>query len=116
VRGRVGTLAASTLLLLAVATCAGPAATSAGPAATDHVDLPRSYLFSPVDIAVARGTKVTWTNSDQFSHSVRIVDGDQMVGIMKPGESVSFTFAKAGTYRYECTLHPQNMRGSVAVR
>jgi plastocyanin len=116
VRGRVGTLAASTLLVLSVATCAGPATTSAGPAATDHVDLPRSYLFSPADIAVARGTKVTWTNSDQFSHSVRIVDGDQMVGIMKPGDSVSFTFAAPGTFRYECTFHPQNMRGTVTVR
>jgi len=112
----VRTLAGSTLLLLSVATCAGPATTSAGPAAIDHVDLPRSYLFSPADIAVAPGTTVTWTNSDQFTHSVRLVDGDQMVGIMKPGESVAFTFAKAGTYRYECTFHPQNMKGTVTVR
>jgi len=98
-----------------VATCAGPAATPAGPVATDHVDLPRSYLFSPADISVAAGATVTWTNSDQFTHSVRLVDGDRMVGILKPGDIVSFTFAAAGTYRYECTFHPQNMKGTVTV-
>lgn len=114
-RGRVGTLLASILLLLSVATCTGPATTSAGPVATDHVDLPRSYLFSPADITVARGTKVTWTNSDQFTHSVRLIDGGQMVGELRPGESVSFTFATAGTFRYECTFHPQNMKGTVLV-
>ena len=113
--GRVGTLAASILLLLSVA-CAGPATTSAGPVATDRVDLPRSYLFRPADIAVARGTTVSWTNSDQFTHSVRLIDGGQMVGELRPGESVSFTFATAGTFRYECTFHPQNMKGTVTVR
>jgi plastocyanin len=39
-----------------------------------------------------------------------------MVGTMKPGESVSFAFVTAGRYRYECTFHPQNMRGTVTVR
>ena len=114
-RVRVVTLALSIPLLLSVATCAGPAATPAGPVATDHVDLPRSYLFSPADIAVTTGTMVTWTNSDQFTHSVRLIESDRMVGIMKPGDSASFTFATAGTYHYECTFHPQNMKGTVTV-
>ena len=114
-RGRVGALAISLPFLLSVVTCTGPAATPAGPVATDHVDLPRSYLFSPADISVAAGTTVSWTNSDQFTHSVRLVDSDRMVGIMKPGDTVSFTFAAAGTYRYECTFHPQNMKGTVTV-
>lgn len=109
-------LALSVSLLLSVTSCTGPAATAAGPVATDHVDLPRSYLFSPADIVVNVGTAVTWTNSDQFTHSVRLVDGDRMVGEMRPGQRVSFTFAAAGTYRYECTFHPQNMKGTVTVR
>ncbi|HEV2250172.1 MAG TPA: plastocyanin/azurin family copper-binding protein [Candidatus Limnocylindria bacterium] len=99
-----------------MATCAGSASPAAEPVATDHVNLPQSYLFDPKDIVVAPGTTVTWKNSDQFTHSVHIIDGDRMVGTMKPGESVSFTFATAGTYRYECTFHPQNMRGTVTVR
>ena len=116
-RHRGGTLVVVSLsLLLSVTTCAGPGATAPGPVATDHVDLPRSYLFSPADIVVAPGTVVTWTNSDQFTHSVRLIDGDRMVGEMRPGQSVTFTFATAGTYRYECTFHPQNMKGTVTVR
>jgi len=114
-RDRAGRLAILLPLLLSVASCTGPAAASAGPVATDHVDLPRSYLFSPADIAVPVGTTVTWANSDQFTHSVRLIESDHMVGIMKPGDSVSFTFATAGTYRYECTFHPQNMKGTVTV-
>lgn len=115
-RRGVGGLCSSALLLLSVATCTGPAPKGAEPAATDHVDLPQSYLFSPKDIAVPVGATVTWKNSDQFTHTVHLIDGDRLVGTMKPGESVSFAFVTAGTFRYECSLHPQNMKGTVTVR
>jgi len=112
----VGPVVLTTLLLLPVAACTGSASPNAGPAATDHVDLPRSYLFSPADILVKAGATVTWKNSDSFTHSVRLIDSGQVVGIMKPGDTVSFTFAKAGTYKYDCSFHPQNMKGTVTVQ
>jgi plastocyanin len=112
----MGAIASSALLLLSVATCAGSAPVGAEPATTDHVDLPQSYVFRPTDIVVKTGTTVTWKNSDNFTHNVHLIDGDRTVGTMKPGESVSFAFVTAGTYRYECTFHPQNMRGTVTVR
>jgi plastocyanin len=34
---------------------------------------------------------------------------------MQPGASTTFAFATPGTYRYQCHLHPQNMRGTVTV-
>jgi plastocyanin len=34
---------------------------------------------------------------------------------MKPGESVTITFDKAGTESYFCTFHPQQMKGTVVV-
>ena len=111
-----GSLVLTTLLLLPVAACAGSASPNAGPVATDHVDLPQSYLFSPADIVVKGGTAVIWKNSDSFTHSVRLIDSGQVVGIMKPGDTVSFTFAKAGTYKYDCSFHPQNMKGTVTVQ
>jgi plastocyanin len=114
-RHRIAAIALTSLLLSVVA-CAGPSSSGGGPVATATVDLPQSYLFSPADIAVAVGTTVTWKNSDQFTHSVRLVDNGQLVGTMKPGQSVTFTFATAGTYRYDCSFHPQNMRGTVTVR
>lgn len=87
------------------------------PVATSVVDLPPSYRFVPEAIAVTAGTTVSWTNSDNFTHSVRFLDGG-LPGeplLMKPGASASFTFATAGTYRYECHLHPQQMQGTVTV-
>ena len=57
---------------------------------------------------------VTWTNDDNFTHTVQ-VDGqeDHEVG---RGDSVSIAFDKAGTYHYVCTLHRQDMDGEVIVR
>jgi plastocyanin len=116
VRRGAGGLALTTLLLLPAAACAGTASSDAAPVAAVNVDLPRSYLFSPASISVKAGTTVKWRNSDQFTHSVRLLDDGAMVGTMKPGEAVSFTFAKAGTYRYDCSFHPQNMKGTVTVQ
>jgi plastocyanin len=96
--------------------CAGPAPSGAGPVATTEVELPRSYLFRPADIVVRPGATVTWRNADQFTHSVRLLDSGEVIGTLAPGASVSFTFATAGTYRYDCSFHPQNMRGTVTVR
>jgi plastocyanin len=34
---------------------------------------------------------------------------------MKPGETAQITFAAPGEYPYVCTLHAQNMRGTISV-
>ena len=98
------------LLLAACSQAAAPAA----PVATNQVDLPRSYRFAPEDITVQAGTTVTWTNNDNFTHSVRLLDSGE-VQMMKPGESVSHTFTTPGLFRYDCSLHPKDMHGSVLV-
>jgi plastocyanin len=101
-------------LALLLSACGSAAAAS--PIATTSVDLPPSYLFSPSAITVKAGSTVTWTNHDNFTHSVELLDGSgKLVGIMHPGESVHWIFAKAGLYHYECTFHPQNMQGTVTV-
>jgi len=97
--------------LTASAACDGAAASTS----TNHIDLPRSYLFSPADVTVKAGTTVTWTNSDQFTHSVRLVDTGEVLGILKPGDALTHVFDKPGTYKYDCTFHPQNMHGTVTV-
>ena len=97
----------------------GGGASAGGPVAvaTSVVDLPPSYRFAPEAISVAAGTTVTWTNHDNFTHSVQFLDGGLPTEPlqMQPGASTSFTFATPGTYRYQCHLHPQNMRGTVTV-
>jgi len=65
-------------------------------------------------IEIATGDTVTWTNEDNFTHTVR-VDGqdDHKVG---RGEHVSIRFDKPGRYAYVCTLHSRDMHGTVIVR
>ena len=106
------------VLGLAIVLAVGCTAAAKAPGASmDHIDMPRSYLFAPADITVAVGTKVTWTNSDQFTHGVAILSPAKVdVGTAKPGESVSYVFSAPGTYAYDCPFHPQNMKGTVTVR
>jgi plastocyanin len=84
---------------------------------TSVVDLPPSYRFAPDAISVAAGTTVTWTNHDNFTHSVQFLDGGLPTEPlqMQPGASTTFTFDAPGTYGYHCHLHPQDMRGTVTV-
>jgi len=93
----------------------GSARGSAGPVQTNEVTMPKSYRFSPETIEVAVRATVTWRNQDNFTHSVKLRDGGEPDHIVKPGESVSITFSRPGTYAYECSLHPQNMRGTVII-
>ena len=86
---------------------------SSDPVATTSVTMAKSYRFDPRVIEVTQGSTVTWTNDDNFTHTVR-VDGseDHEVG---PGESVSIAFDRPGTYHYVCTLHSRDMDGEVIV-
>jgi plastocyanin len=87
----------------------------AEPVATNVVDLPPSYRFSPEVITVPDGTTVTWTNHDNFTHNVRLLDDGGDVLALPPGESVSFTFTGPGEHRYDCSFHPNDMSGVVVV-
>ena len=93
-----------------------PFKVSGAPVQTDRVDLPRTYKFAPAVIEVKAGTTVTWTNHDDFPHNVTLVSGpDKTSEHLGIGDSASIPFAQAGTFYYECTLHPQQMRGKVVV-
>jgi plastocyanin len=104
-------LAALPVLLFAA--CGG-SDDSSEPVATTDVSMAKSYRFDPKTIAVDAGATVTWTNDDNFTHTVK-VDGqeDHKVG---RGDSVSITFDTPGTYHYVCTLHSKDMDGEVIVQ
>jgi plastocyanin len=95
---------------------AAPAAASPDDAVkTTEVELPKSYKYSPAVIQVEPGDEVTWTNNDDFPHTVRLKDGSEKDKPVAVGKSVSITFDDAGTYRYDCSLHPTQMQGTVIV-
>ena len=88
---------------------------SAEPVETSDVTLPRSYKFEPQVIEVTPATEVTWTNEDNFPHNVQLLDGSDMKKDLAIGVSASITFDEPGDYYYECSIHPQQMRGKVIV-
>ena len=106
----VALLAAS---LIGVAAGCGGSGDSA-PVATTKVTMAKSYRFDPKKIEVDAGSSVTWTNDDNFTHTVQ-VDGQDDHKVER-GKSISLTFDKAGTYHYICTLHSQDMDGEVIVK
>jgi plastocyanin len=105
------------LLLVAIAllgTACGAPASAAQPVRTTQVDLPPSYVFRPAVIEVSRGSVVTWTNHDNFTHSVQ-VQGQGEVHTLRPGDSTQITFDSLGEFNYVCTFHTQNMKGTISV-
>jgi plastocyanin len=85
------------------------------PVATTTVTI-SDFAFSPADIAVKKGDTVTWTNNDAAAHNVAETDGRDgpKSGNLNKGESYSFTFNDVGTFKYNCSIHPQ-MTGTVTV-
>jgi plastocyanin len=84
------------------------------PVATTEVKMVKSYRFDPKTIEIQAGETVTWTNEDNFTHTVEVEGrSDHEVG---RGESVSITFDQPGTFDYVCTLHRHDMDGTVIVR
>jgi plastocyanin len=87
----------------------------------------QNFAFTPQTLNVNVGTKVTWTNNDSTIHNVTSTDGPGIdaattsmfsSGSLNAGQSFSYTFTKAGTYYYECTIHATmaTMHATVVVK
>jgi plastocyanin len=73
-----------------------------------------NFSFGPQTLTVAVGTTVTWTNGDDIPHTVVSTDGVFKSKVRDTDEKFSYTFTKAGTYPYYCSVHPK-MTGKVVV-
>jgi len=74
-----------------------------------------NFAFGPQTVTVPVGTTVTWTNNDDIPHTAVSTDGVFKSKVMDTDEKFSYTFTKAGTYSYYCTIHPK-MSGKVVVQ
>ncbi|MGA3089002.1 MAG: cupredoxin family copper-binding protein [Terriglobales bacterium] len=74
-----------------------------------------NFVFGPQTITVPVGATVTWTNSDDIPHTAVSTDGLFKSKVMDTDEKFSYTFTKAGTYSYYCSIHPK-MTGQVVVK
>ena len=83
-------------------------------AATAEVKID-NFSFAPETLTVPVGTTVTWINRDDIPHTVVSTEGVFKSKVRDTDEKFSYTFAKAGTYRYYCSMHPK-MTGKVLVQ
>jgi plastocyanin len=109
--GLLATVMVATMLLSAGSP--GSSANTAEPASAEvKVD---NFSFGPATLRVAVGTTVTWTNRDDIPHTIVSTDKVFKSKVLDTDEKFSFTFSKAGTYPYFCSIHPK-MTGSVVVQ
>jgi plastocyanin len=107
---------------------------SAGPAAaTDFTVDVRDDFFSPAELTIQVGDRVTWRNLGNMAHNVNAVSGPTQFrcangctgqgGNGTPSDNswqFTITFDEAGTIQYQCDLHGSvqgnfGMRGSIVV-
>ncbi len=74
-----------------------------------------NFSFGPETLTVPVGTTVTWINRDDIPHTVVSSDGVFRSKVRDTDEKFSYTFHKAGTYPYYCSVHPK-MTGKVVVQ
>jgi plastocyanin len=84
----------------------------AGASADVKID---NFSFGPQTLTVSVGTTVVWTNRDDIPHTVVSTDGVFKSKVRDTDEKFSYTFTKAGTYAYFCSVHPK-MTGKVVVQ
>jgi len=74
-----------------------------------------NFAFQPVNLHVKVGTTVTWTNQDTAPHTVTFRDSSlKSSGILRQGDTYSYTFTTPGTFAYYCGVH-QYMTAQVTV-
>jgi plastocyanin len=73
-------------------------------------------VFTPTVTQVDVGTTVTWRNASSQEHEV--VGANMTWGahdkLLTPGDTIGWTFDRAGLYGYSCMIHP-GMTGIVVV-
>ncbi len=87
---------------------------SVTPTTTNAVTI-QNFAYTPANIQVKVGTTVTWTNNDTAPHTVTFRDSSRTSsGILRQGDTYSYTFTKVGTFSYYCAVHTY-MVGQVIV-
>ena len=76
---------------------------------------PDAWTFTPGEIAVAKGTKVTFVNHGKEFHTVTADAPNRPFDLsIDTGQSGTIRFETVGVFTYHCGVHPQ-MKGVVRV-
>lgn len=64
-----------------------------------------SFQYNPAELAAKAGQAITITNNDDMPHTVTAKDGSFDTQVPAKG-TATVTVSKAGSFPYDCTLHP----------
>jgi plastocyanin len=85
----------------------------------------KDNFYSPTKVVIKKGQQVNWIwSKENFNtHTVTLIKGPKGVSKKKfssfeasAGVHFKLTFTKAGTYHFECQLHPLEMNMTVTVK
>lgn len=98
---------------IAALTCMSGICWAAGMATVDQ----KGLAFSLPKLTLAKGSVVSFTNSDTTSHNILISGSGISLnsGLQRPGVSFKAPFMKEGTYQVICGIHPK-MKMTVVVQ
>jgi plastocyanin len=103
------------LVLAAVLILAGTVQARTETATPPNTIVIKDFDFSPMALTIKAGTTVTWRNRDEEPHTVTSTDGLFHSGGLDEDDTYSYTFAKPGTYHYQCSIHPR-MQATIVVQ
>jgi plastocyanin len=72
--------------------------------------------FEPKSIEIAAGGKVRWKNHGKHEHTITADNGEWLSLDLPRGSEITVTFTNPGTYYYHCSIHPNEMRGTIIVK
>jgi plastocyanin len=73
-------------------------------------------FFDPASITINAGDRVRWRWVGTAPHNVTVTRGPRKFKSETKSEgSYRKRLKKTGTYRYICTVHPDDMRGKIVV-
>lgn len=82
-------------------------------------------FYSPTKVTIKKGQQVNWiwSRNNFNTHTVTLIKGPKGVSKRKfssfqasGGVHFKLTFTRAGTYHFECRLHPLEMNMTVTVK
>jgi plastocyanin len=109
------TVATSAPVVATASATPAPTASPTPTAAIATIEMGDNF-FDPAQLTVKVGTTVTWKVVGQSTHDLAARDGSFANRTMSFGQTLSFTFTKAGRYPYVCMQHEgDGMVGEVTV-
>jgi plastocyanin len=75
-----------------------------------------NFAFTPGNIQIAAGDRVSWTNDDDVPHRIQSANSAfAPSAVLDTKASYDVALTRPGEYKYFCSLHPM-MTGTIVVR